>query len=235
MTTINPTPQQKVVMLKHLVAGRDLDFIADITGLSRDDVLDIVSTHGYPNKDRMGWAIDALTKNLDKIPERAPTSIGKPRVLLTDVPRPGPTVVAVATVRHLPPATADLLHRGKTSEHSRTRNLATKIHALLTDLGERLSEEQQATEAKAKAAKESALVASRIAELEAELAKLKGKPAKQVKATGPKSSSTEQVPLAVIRQWAWDNNITCPKTGVVRRDVRQAYNAANPSESRRTA
>jgi len=69
MTTITITPQLKVTMLKHLVAGKDLDFVATVTGVPLQDVLNIVSNHGYPNHDRMAWAIDVLIQGGDKIPE----------------------------------------------------------------------------------------------------------------------------------------------------------------------
>jgi len=186
MTTTTITRQTYVTMLKHLVAGKDLDFVATVTKVPRDAVLDVVSKHGYPNKDRMAWAIDMLIQGGDRILERPTDTRG--RVLLDE---PAPTPRPVATITHIPPATADLLHQGKASPWIRTQNLAAKIHTLLGDLTARLADEQAAVEAKARVAHENALVASRIATLQAEIDKLKRKPPKPDKpaptAAGPRS------------------------------------------------
>jgi len=179
MTTTTITPQLKVTMLKHLVAGKNLDFVATVTRVPRDDVLDIVSAHGYPDVDKMAWAVDILVKTVGKIPERP---ADEPANLQTmgnlNGPRPGSLAITPpATIAHVPPATADLLHQGKASPWIRTQNLAAKIHTLLGDLTTRLADEQAAAEAKAQADRESARIASRIATLQAEIDKLKRKPA----------------------------------------------------------
>jgi len=180
MTTITITPQLKVTMLKHLVAGKNLDFVADVTGLSRDTVLDIVSAHGYPKINSMKWSIDCLIKDADKIPVREVDY--RPRVLLDEPAAPTHESIrvrndrlSVATVAHVPPATADLLHQAEQSPFIRTQNIGTKISALLADLTARLNDEQQQVEAKAQADRESARIASRIATLQAEIDKLKRK------------------------------------------------------------
>ena len=197
MTTTVITPQLKVTMLKHLVAGKNLDFVADVTGLSRDTVLDIVSAHGYPKINSMKWSIDCLIKDADKIPVREVDY--RPRVLLDEPAAPTHESIrvrndrlSVATVAHVPPATADLLHQAEQSPFIRTQNIGTKISALLADLTARLNDEQQQVEAKASADREAARIASRIATLQAEIDKLKRKPAKT--ATGQKLSTTGQKP-----------------------------------------
>jgi outer membrane murein-binding lipoprotein Lpp len=185
MTIITITPQLKVTMLKHLVAGKNLDFVAQVTRVPRDDVLDIVSKHGYPNHDRMAWAVDMLIQGGDKIPEsqlRTGTPLD-PAAAATPARTAGGrpsnfALIPPATITHIPPATADLLHQGKASPWIRTQNLAAKIHTLLGDLAARLADEQAAAEAKAQADRESARIASRIATLQAEIDKLKRKPAK---------------------------------------------------------
>jgi hypothetical protein len=185
MTTITITSQLKVTMLKHLVAGKDLDFVADVTRVPRDDVLEIVSNHGYPNKDRMAWAVDVLIQGGDKIPEsqlRAGTPLDPAtpaRAQSTGQRNPSFAVVPPAvTVHHIQPATADLLHQASESPFIRTQNMSAKISALLADLTARLVDEQQQVEAKVQADRESARIASRIATLQAEIDKLKRKPAK---------------------------------------------------------
>lgn len=214
MTTIQITPALKVTMLKHLVAGRDLDFVATATHTPRDRVLDIVSKHGYPDVDRMKWAIDIVTKEGGQIPERAPVVDHRPKVLLDEPVRdtggrtqdspfydgPGkrttnirsdqptkPYQSAPSGAVNIPSATADVLRQAGQSQHGRTRALAAKISALLADLTARLADEQAEVEAKTQAAKENAAVTARIAVLQAEIDKLKGKrakPAKTITSTG---------------------------------------------------
>jgi len=188
MTTITITPQLKVTMLKHLVAGKDLDFVATVTRVPRDDVLGIVSAHGYPDVDKMAWAVDILTKTVGKIPEsqlRTGTPLDPPRPNTQHAVRPNPFAIT-----HNPPTTADttadLLHQASESPFIRTQNIGTKIHALLADLTARLNDEQQQVEAKASADRESARIASRIATLQAEIDKLKRKPAKTDKVATPR-------------------------------------------------
>jgi len=234
MTTIAITPALKVTMLKHLVAGKNLDFVADVTRVPRDTVLDIVSNHGYPNKDRMAWAVDVLIQGGDKIPT-GQLSTGTPLDPATPAARVGNSATGAngslaitppATITHIPPATADLLHQAEQSPFIRTQNIGTKISALLADLTARLNDEQAAAEAKAQADRESARIASRIATLQAEIDKLKRKPAKTTKTPVPKAGGAAVSDSAAIRAWAKANNVACSNTGAVRQVVRDAYHAA---------
>jgi len=239
MTTIDITTQTKVTMLKQLVAGHDLEFVATATRVPRDTILDIVSKHGYPNKDRMGWAVDALIQGDGKIPEKsaAAMSTGTPldpaapaRAQSTGQRTSGYALTPPAPTRPAHTSISELLHQASESNLARTRALATKISALVADLTERLADEQEALQAKNKAARESAAVAARIAILQAEIDKLKGKRSRPAKTkTAIVSSSTGQSApdSAVIRSWAWANNIDCPKTGTVNKAVRDAYHAAH--------
>jgi len=182
MTTITITPQLKVTMLKHLVAGKDLDFVATTTRVPLQDVLDIVSNHGYPNKDRMAWAVDVLIQGGDKIPQsqlRTGTPLD-PVAAATPVRTAGGrpsnfALIPPVVIAHVPPATTDLLRQAEQSPFIRTQNIGAKISALLADLTARLNDEQQQVEAKAQADRESARIASRIATLQAEIDKLKRK------------------------------------------------------------
>jgi hypothetical protein len=236
MTTIAITPQLKVTMLKHLVAGHDLDFVATATRVPRDTVLDIVSAHGYPKINQMKWSIDILIKTGGKIPE-SHLRTGTPLDPVDPAARVGNSatgvndssgfaVVAAAPVLATshPTHTGELLSRAAQSPFMRTQNLGAKISALLTDLTARLDDEQEAREAKVKADKEHAAVAARIAQLEAEIAKLKRKTPKVAKATAPKAGVSDS---AAIRAWAKANNVACSNTGAVRQVVRTAYEAAN--------
>jgi len=194
MTTIAITPQLKVSMLKHLVAGKDLDFVATVTRVPRDTVLDIVSDHGYPKINQMKWAIDILIKTGGKIPE-SQLRTGTPLDPVAPAARVGNSATGVngsagyaltppATVQPTPTPTDNLLRRAELSPFIRTQNIGTKIMALLVDLETRLADEQEARDAKVKADKEHAAVATRIAQLEAEIAKLKRKTPKVAKTTG---------------------------------------------------
>ena len=235
MTTTTITRQLHVTVLKHLAAGKDLNFVAQVTRVPRDTVLDIASKHGYPDVKKMAWAVDILIKGADEIPVREVDH--RPHVLLDEPAAPTHESIkarndrlSVATVAHVPPATADLLHQAEQSPFIRTQNIGAKIHTLLADLTARLADEQQQVEAKVQAERESARIASRIATLQAEIDKLRRKPTKAAKAaTGQVSSSAGQATpdSAVIRSWAWANNIDCPKTGAVNKTIRDAYHAAH--------
>ena len=239
MTTTVITRQTHITMLKQLVAGHDLEFVAAANHVPRQTVLDIVSNHGYPNKDRMAWAVDVLIQGGDKIPT-GQLSTGTP----LDEPTPAAVAHAQSTVQrpngfaltpapaitHVPPAGISILVQAEQSPFIRTQNIGAKISALLADLTTRLNDEQAAVEAKASADREAARIASRIATLQAEIDKLRRKPTKAAKAaTGQVSSSAGQATpdSAVIRSWAWANNIDCPKTGAVNKAIRDAYHAAH--------
>jgi len=202
MTTITITPQLKVTMLKHLVAGKDLDFVAQVTRVPRDDVLDIVSAHGYPDHDRMAWAVDVLIQGGDKIPvlptathrgaaplDETTTNIRSAQSTVQHRPN-GYAVTPPTPTRPVHTAIAELLHQASESPFIRTQNIGAKISALLADLTTRLNDEQAAVEAKVQADRESARIASRIATLQAEIDKLKRKPAKKPSAAKSARSYT---------------------------------------------
>jgi hypothetical protein len=193
MSTVTITPQLKVTMLKLLVAGHNLDFVAIATHVPADRVLEIVSAHGYPVAGIMQRALDVLIGNDNKIPVRPTASLrtgpapsenrlAVPRLVQQPAAPPSPGARPVHT------STAQLLHQAGESEYARTRGLGTKISGLIADLEARLDDEQKAVEAKAD--KEAAAVAARIATLEAEIAKLKGRRVK----TGRIPSTTGQIP-----------------------------------------
>jgi len=189
MTTTVITLQSHITMLKQLVAGHDLDYVAAANRVPRDTVLDIASKHGYPSHDHMAWAIDVLIQGGDKIPQsqlRTGTPLDQPTTNIRSDqsagPRPGSLAIAPpATITHVPPSRAELLSRASESPFIRTQNIGTKISALLADLTARLNDEQAAVEAKAQVDREAARIASRIATLQAEIDKLKRKPAKTTK------------------------------------------------------
>jgi hypothetical protein len=239
MTTIEITSATKVTMLKHLVAGKDLDLVATLTRVPRDIVLDVVSNHGYPKIHQMEWSIDVLTKGGDKIPVLPATSRrGTPLDESADLQTMGNlggqrsgslAITPPATIAHIPPATADLLHQGKQSVHPRTRNLAAKISALLADLTARLADEHDAVEAKAQAARESARIASRIATLQAEIDKLKGKRTSSAKSavSSPPRSYTQKTGEFACTDPSCDRVFTTIQGAVTH--CRRAHEGFNPT------
>jgi len=194
MSTVVITPQLKVSMLKHLVGGKNLDFVAQVTRVPRDEVLAIVSAHGYPKINQMKWAIDILIKTVGKIPT-SPVSTHRGAVVLDEIDVPVTPVmrpevqrsgfaITPPTIETVLAPAASVLHQAGESPFIRTQNLGLKIHYLLATLTSRLADEQAARDAKVKADREAAAVATRIAQLEAEIAKLKRKTPKVTKTTG---------------------------------------------------
>lgn len=215
MTTIEITAATKVAMLKHLVAGKDLEFVATATRVPRDTVLDVVSKHGYPDHDRMAWAVDMLIQGQEQIPARRPAvgpatrptssrsgqldpaavqAIARANAQ-SNGQRPAPrnsglAVTPPAPARPVHTSTAELLHQAGESDLARTRGLGAKISALLADLTTRLVDEQEAHEAKVAAVKAAAAVTARIAVLQAEIDKLRRRPVKTVTTlTGPRPAA----------------------------------------------
>ncbi len=97
MTTSTDIPvATKVTLLKHLASGKSPDIVATIVGLKRDQVLDIASHHGYPDKDKLAWAADILEKKTDTEQAALPDRTGETRrderrVAIADEPNAAPT------------------------------------------------------------------------------------------------------------------------------------------------
>ena len=223
MPRIDLTPALKVTVLKHLLNDRDSGFIAAATGLTPDQVNDVKRDHGYPDKDKMRWAVDILTKKTDEIPP-SPHPTPRPAVAtppVTSAPA-HPVDRPAATAAAEPLGHTHLLDDAKSSSKARTRNLGAKITTLLEQLATALDEETKAKRAAAAKAREDAEKKQRIAQLEAELAALKGK------TTTAKSAPAGDGPDAkTIRAWAADNDVACPAMGRLPTTVRDAYDAAH--------
>lgn len=93
MTTV--TAEQRLTIIKHLAAGKDLDWVAAATKFDRSVVLDIASHHGYPDPAKLAWARDVLTEKAQQpapAPAPAPavaarTPRSTPRRAITSCPR----------------------------------------------------------------------------------------------------------------------------------------------------
>ena len=185
------TVSEKIRVL-HLLAVDDYTIkdAANEAGVSYEQAADIAKHHGYPEPGRMLWAIDRLQAIAD----------GSPVVMATPHP---PIEEEQASER--PAVTPqqrtgsdDLLHRASKSDRARTRNLAEKVKALLTDLSERLDAETQEREAEAAERAQKAAAEKRIKELQAEIQRLRS-------STGAR----------VVAEPAVTGGATCPDCGRV--------------------
>lgn len=79
MTTV--TAEQRLTIVKHLAAGKDLDWVAAATRFDRSVVLDIASRHGYPDVSKLAWARDVLAELGDMLAaERAKVEARRKRL-----------------------------------------------------------------------------------------------------------------------------------------------------------
>lgn len=217
MPTTPLTNAQKVTVLKHLINGRDIDFITPAVHITPDQVNDVKRDHGYPDDDKMRWAADILTKKDNAIPTQSAPSTGGHAL---DRPRPpvhaAQTPPAAATPAADQPITLSatkILDLGDKSPKQRTRNLSAKIRTLLNTLTAALHDEREDTEK-----------AKRIAQLQAELDALKGTIKKNTPAAAGPDAKT-------IRAWAAAHDIPCTTVGVVPAAVRDQYEHANGNDA----
>jgi hypothetical protein len=200
MPTTDITNAQVLTVLKHLANGRQPDFVAQVTHLPQSLVERIAEDHDWPDMDRIRKGIFNLTQAELATPQAAAASPAAARPAAATPPA-APQQRPDLSIAHKPPtpqpapapeeprtassSAAELLHMATESTHARTRNLGTKISSLLADLSQRLNDEEAEHVARLAAKAEQDKKAKRIAELEAELAHLKGKkPAPTAKATG---------------------------------------------------
>lgn len=214
----------KITVLKHLVNGHDTEWVVMATALTAEQVQAIAETYG-PDIDKMGWAIDELTADLDRIRASRPRTNGKAATVRRSVGDPRP-VSRVA--RPVKTAADTLIHAASESSKARTRKLGVKIAGLLGDLSARLEAERQEAEAQAAEAAADAERQERIKQLEAQKAKVD----KELRALRCRTRSTKTAPplgapAPVVREWAKENNIECPTHGKVPNRVRDQYDAAH--------
>lgn len=233
-TATDITTVTKLTALKHLAHGRDKDFVADVTGLTVDQVLEVASHHGYPDPDKMRWAIDVLTGDADQAAlDALPPVDGRAR--LAEASRDASRRPAPPPARIAPPATPapakpadrfqDLLEAAGASDDKKLDRLATKAAEAVEALRDAVEAWQAAKADRDKAARETAAKAARIAALEAELAQLKGKAA--TKAAARSAPGTNGPTAKEVRAWAREADVPCPVMGRVPASVRDAYTAAH--------
>lgn len=238
------TDADKLTILKLLAGGRDADFVAQAVNMTRDDVVLVATGHGYPDVQKMAWAVDVLQKQVDdearaSIPHSsvrpsAPRPLGAPAGPARPGTRPAPVPDrADAGTVGLPA----LVAQGKKAQKAATRRLAEKVETLVEQLAGAIRDEVTARREAAERAALESKVRSDIARLEAELA------AKKALLTGGRATSTSSSPYATsavreagvdpkeVRAWARANDIACRDSGRIPKLVVGAYLAAQAGAS----
>jgi hypothetical protein len=216
--------EKKLTVLKHLASGKTADVVATITRLDRYEVIDLASSHGYPDVDKMTKAVGLLTDRINRdrqseIPTAQPT-------------RPQPVAVAPLVAQRTPQSSGPLtppdeiralLNTAKDHPSRRIQAAADRAFDQLDRVRALLREDQEKhAEKRAEQARKAAARAE-VERLERQLAdakaKLRGTAAATAQSSGPAAS--------VIRDWARTAGIECPATGKVPRSVREAYDQAH--------
>lgn len=223
----------KLTILKLLAGGRDADFVAQAVGTSRDDVVLVATAHGYPDVQKMAWAVDVLTKQID---EEHATSGPAARANGGLVARPGTRPAPVpARPGERPgeptPTVAALIAQGNKSERAATRRLAEKVADLLERLDAAVRVEQAERREAAERAAAEAKVRSEIARLEAELAAKRALLPKHAASLKGLATVNAGVDPKTVRAWARENGVACNSAGRVPRAVVDAYLTARAGAS----
>lgn len=233
-TARSATPQQQIAILKHLIGGKDFDAIAEILRLPRDHVVDFARTHGYPDPDKMSWAVDVLSKKLTDAETTLPA--GRPHAdvvrHIRDTPTPPRPAAAAGPVPGVakPDEIRVLLNTAKAHPSKRIQSAADRVFDQLDKLRALIREDQEKNAAKRAAAAEKAKARAEIERLERELAAAKAKlrgTTPTTKTATSTSSDASEVPAKTIRAWAAENDIECPAAGRIPGTVRAAYDDAH--------
>lgn len=101
----NITPATRLTVLKHLAAGKNAELVGAIMKLSRYEIIDIASEHGYPDVSKMAQAVETITRNIENADrdELASRPLAGPE---HSVPHPAPRPAAVPPARPQQPAVA---------------------------------------------------------------------------------------------------------------------------------
>lgn len=236
-TSTDIAPTTKVTLLKHLASGKGLDVVATIVGLKREEVLDVASHHGYPDREKLAWAADILVKKIEEegsnLPDRtSETRREERRVTLTEAPSPSPAPLTK------PDEIRILLNTAKGHESKRIQNAANKvlddIDRLRTLIREdhekhaaRRRAEQEKREARRKAEEEKAAARAEVEKLEQQLAEARAKLRGGTTSARSSAAAADGPSAAQVRAWAAENDVECPAVGRVPNVVRQAYDEAH--------
>lgn len=240
------TPQTRLTVVKHLAAGRSLDFAVTATKLSAEQVRQIAQAHGYPDRQKLSWAVDVLTEKIDDaqrqtITPRPDLEPSAQRPAARPTPSPSFRINGRAERQPVPPSEPDstvtLLTRARASESKRIQALGRKISDQLDDLHERLDAEDRRQREKAeqarrreeerrKAAEERNRAAAEVKAAEEALRKARAK------LRGSTATPADAHSARAVRAWAADNGVECPSRGRVPSRVIEAYKAAQAGKER---
>jgi hypothetical protein len=228
------TSTQRITVLKHLASGKAIDVVAAITSLSREVVLDIGSHHGYPDKDKLSWAVDTLTAKLDEqataLPER------RPEPTRPAAARPVPAVPsspqAPAAQLTKPDEIRVLLNTAKAHPSKRIQKTADKVFDDLDRLRGLIAEDEEKHAERRAAEAEKAAARAEVQRLEQQLRDAKAKLRGTTATTATPSTASNGPAAADIRAWAAEHDVACPPVGRVPAAVREAYETAHPDALR---
>lgn len=222
------TPQQRIALLKHLVNDKTPEAVATILNITRDQVVEVARHHGYPEKQKMEWAIDILVEKATNA-ETAAIPAGTTVRVAPAKPTPAAPASAPAAVASLtkPDEIRILLNTAKGHPSKRIQTAADRVFDQLDKLRALIREDEEKNAEKRRQAAEREKARAEVKRLEEELraarAKLRGKDAEP-----STTDSDDDSPSArQIRAWANENEVDCPATGRVPAAVREAYDAAH--------
>lgn len=191
-----PTLHDQLTIVKLLVGGRDLDFVAAAVTLPREVVKDAAEANGWPDPVRLGWAADHLQSEIDRAARAAAphrlTPVPRPIKDRVADPRPNPpTPIRPTPIRPAPQpqeitTAADLVAAAAQSDRAATRAKGIKLAQLLDELPQLLTAEKKERELAARASAERETLLAETVRLE-EL--LRQAQAKLAKLGGPSKSS----------------------------------------------
>lgn len=167
--------------------------------LTVDELRDIATRYGYPERDKMLWALDEMNK---------------------------PKLVTPTKAQPQDDDVEQLLDRGDKSTKARTRKLAERTRELLRQLREIVDEETRAAATAEAEAKRKAELQAEVDRLEAELAAKKAALRGNTPATA-KAKTAAGGDAKAIRAWAANTGIDCPARGRIPAQIREQYDAAN--------
>lgn len=227
MTTNEITPAVRLTIVKHLANGKDLTVVALITKLSREQVLDVASHHGYPDTDKLAWAADVLKKNIaDEQTAALPRPTAVPAASPTR-PAAGASTPPAAGLSSQPSELHTLVDRGKQHPSKRIQAAANRVLDDLDRLRTLLREDESKHAEKRKADAAKAAARAEVQRLEAQLAEAKSKLRGNTANPKAAKAASDGPSSADVRAWAAENDVQCPAVGRVPGSVLEAYEAAH--------
>lgn len=191
--TATLTPEQQLTALKHLASGKPIDVTATILHTDTETIRGLAASHGYPDREKLAWAVDVLTSKADAAHQHSapPADRGRP---LSAVARervaPSPMPAAAPS---RPDELRILLNTAKSHPAKRIQTAANKIFDDLDRLRALIRDDEERHAAKRAADAEKAKLRAQVAQLEQQLRQAKEK------LRGPgKSTTTVKTPRATV-------------------------------------